>query len=265
MIEELKRELLKCVVDGKFPEISEESNLRKEYKINDNITIDEMYELTEGRVEYGKTNSIVKNMFYLSKGQSNARKLAGILRNITNDNPKYQRTIEYIENNCFEIEPKIITRKSNRGYRLSESVNLNLKQDEIELINQIKSLTDEEQEEILDNGGLSNVRNIMNSNFEKERTQEKIDKESYYAEAVFSLYDWNEIGIKEFKVEERNNFLKRLKENHCLELYKKIEEQGIERKDIPKILLNTITRSRDFKITDEDTLETIKQKRFLGL
>ena len=259
--EELKRELLKCVVDGKFPEISEESNLRKEYKINDNITIDEMYELTEGRVEYGKTNSIVKNIFYLAKGQSNARKLAEMLRDVTKYNPKYERTIEYIENNCFEIEPKIITRKSNKGYRISESVNLNLKQDEYELVNQIKSLSNEEQEEILKNGGLSNVRNIMTSNFSKVQSQEKIDKETYYAEAIFSLYDWNEIGIKEFKVEERNNFLKRLKENHCLELYKKIEEQGIERKDIPKILLNTITRSRDFKITDEDTLDTIKQKR----
>ena len=109
-----------------------------------------MYELTNGRVEYGQANSIVKNMFYLAKGQSNARALAQILREITNNNPRYERVIEYIENNGFEIEPKISTRQSNKGYRLSESVNLNLKPNEIALVEQIRGLTDEEQIEILE-------------------------------------------------------------------------------------------------------------------
>ena len=257
IVEELKREFLKYVIEGKEVARTDNDN----YQIKDNITIDEMYELTEGKVEYGIANNIVKNMFYLAKGQSNARSLAEVLRNITNNNPKYERVIEYIENNGFEIEPKIITRRSNKGYRLSESVNLDLKQSEYDLINQIKSLTDEEQIEILENGGLSNVENIMITKFAKVSSQEKIDKEMYYAEAIFSLYDWNKIGIQEFRQEERNNFLNRLKDNHCLDLYKKIEEQGIEKKDIPTVLLNIITLGKDFEITEEDNEKSIKVKR----
>ena len=148
------------------------------------ISIEEMYNLTEGKVEYGQASSIVKNMYYLSKGQANARVLAGMLREITGNNPKYEEIIEYIENNGFEIEPKISTRQSNKGYRLSESVNLNLKPNEIGLIEQIRGLTDEEQIEILENGGLSNIKDIMTSNFAKVQRQENISRDEYYDEVV---------------------------------------------------------------------------------
>ena len=84
---------------------------------------------------------------------------------------------------------------------------------EIVLIEQIKHLTDEEQIEILENGGLSNIKGIMTSNFVQIQTQEKIARETYYAEAIFSSYDWEKIGIEEFTTVERNNLLQRI-QNH---------------------------------------------------
>ena len=261
IVDELKRELIKCVGEGKQIEIPDESVLKRNDKLQENITIEDMYELTEGKVEYGQANSIVRNMFYLAKGQSNARALAQILREITNNNPKYERVIEYIENNGFEIEPKISTRQSNKGYRLSESVNLNLKPSEIELVQQIKGLADEEQIDIVENGGLSNIRDIMNNAFSRVQRSEKISKEEYYAEAVFSSYNWQKIGIEEFTIEEKNNLLKRIQEEYCVELYKMLEEKGIDKNDIPTILLNIITRKNDFEITEQDRKEDIKEKR----
>ena len=41
----------------------------------------------------------------------------------------------------------------------------------------------------------------MSSTFSKTQRDEKIDKEEYYAEALFSLYDWQKIGIEEFTIE----------------------------------------------------------------
>ena len=261
IVDELKRELIKFVGEGKQIEIPDESVLKRNDKLQENITIEDMYELTEGKVEYGQADSIVRNMFYLAKGQSNARALAQILREITNNNPKYERVIEYIENNGFEIEPKISTRQSNKGYRLSESVNLNLKPSEIELVQQIKGLADEEQIDIVENGGLSNIRDIMNNAFSRVQRSEKISKEEYYAEAIFSSYNWQKIGIEEFTIEEKNNLLKRIQEEYCVELYKMLEEKGIDKNDIPTILLNIITRKNDFEITEQDRKEDIKEKR----
>ena len=261
ILDDLKREIIKFLSQGKNIEIPEDSRLLQNGSVRKNITIEEMYELTNGKVEYGMANSIVKNMFYLAKGQSNAKELARILNKITGENPKYNQIIQYISNNGFEIEPEIITRRSNKGVKLSETVNLDLKSEEIDLIDKIKELSKEEQLEILENGGLSNVRNIMITTFSKVQKDEQIKRKEYYAEAIFSSYNWQKIGIEEFTFEERSNLLQRIQNEHCVELYKKLEEQGIAIEKIPTILLNMITRRNDFEITEEDTPESIKEKR----
>ena len=261
VIEDLKREVIRFANEGKSIEIPENSTLLNEYSVRDNISIEEMYDLTDGKVEYGQANSIVKNMFYLSKSQANAKELANLLGKITGNNPKYKEVIEYISNNGFRIEPEIITRQSNRGIKISESVSLDLKDEEIRLKDKIQELSKKEQIEIIENGGLSDIKNIMSNTFSRAKRNETIKKEEYYAEAIFSLYDWQKIGIEEFTIEERNNLIERIQNEYCIELYQKLEEQGIERKDIPTILLNIVTRKNDFEIEENDTPETIKEKR----
>ena len=262
IITELKREVIKFVNDKRQIDIPEESLLKKQYNLKDNITIEEMYELTDGKVEYGIANSIVKNMFYLSKGQQEARQLTEILRNITNNNPRYERVIEYIENNGFEIEPKISTRQSNKGYRLSESVNLNLKTNEIPLVDAIKSLSTEEQIEILEKGGLSDTKNIITDTFSRVQRDEKISREEYYAGAIIDSYDWLKIGVEEFTIEQRNDLLKKLKEKDCVEIYKKLQDAEIPEKDIPLFLINIASKEQFSKILTEDNyIEVIRQNK----
>ena len=261
LVRDLKREVIRFANKGKSIEIPENSTLLNDYNVRDNISIEEMYELTDGKVEYGQANSILKNMFYLAKAQSNARELANLLSQITGNDSKYRDIIQYIKNNGFEIEPAIITRQNHKGVKLSESISLDLKDEEIQLIDKIKELSEEEQIAIMENGGLSDVRNIMSSTFSKAQRNETITKEEYYAEAIFALYDWQKIGIEEFTIEERNNLIQRIQNEYCVELYQKLEEQGIDRNDIPTILLNMVTIRNDFEITEKDTPETIKEKR----
>ena len=253
-IEELKKEIIQFVRNGNQIDIEENSILINEIQAKDDISIEEMYKITDGKVEYGQASSIVKNLFYLAKGQAIARELANKLRKITKNNPKYEDIIKYIEKNGFEIETKISTRQSNKGYKLSESVNLNLKQNEIGLVEQIRKLSDEEQAEIIQNRGLSNIKELITKNFSEIQKEEQIDKSRYYAEAIFSMYDWKAIGIKEFSDIERENIIKRIRDEHCIEVYQMLEKEGISIKDIPRILLNIITRKNDFEV-EEETLE----------
>ena len=67
IVRDLKREVIRFVNEGNSLEIPENSTLLKDYKVRDNISIEEMYNLTEGRVEYGMANSVVKNLFYLAR------------------------------------------------------------------------------------------------------------------------------------------------------------------------------------------------------
>lgn len=146
------------------------------YTVKDDISIEEMYKLTDGKVDYETANAVVKKIFYLAKSQLNARVLSKVLNDITGNNSKYKSIIKNIECNGFWVDPNIITRRSNKGLKISESISLNLKASEICLVDKIKELSDEEQIEILKNGGLSDVKNIMTSTFSKLQRKEKISK-----------------------------------------------------------------------------------------
>ena len=260
VVNELKTELVKYIINGGKLEIQEESILRDNGTPKDDISIEEMYQITEGKVEYGQASSIVKNMYYLSKGQAQARILAEILRKITGNNTKYEEIIKYIENNGFEIEPKITTRKSNTGYRISESVNLNLKSNEIGLVDSIKTLTDEEQMQIIQERGLLNIRDIMTSNFAKMQTMETIEKEDYFASAIADMYDWGSLNIEEISVAERNELIQKLKQSNCVSIYEKLKEAGIENKDIPRAVINMASKGRLNEILQtENYVEKIQE------
>ena len=260
IVNELKTELVKYIINGGKIEIQEESILRDNGTPKDDISIEEMYQITEGKVEYGQASSIVKNMYYLSKGQANARILAGMLRKITENNPKYEEIIEYIENNGFEIEPKITARKSNKGYRISESVNLDLKPNEIGLVDSIKNLTDEEQMQIIQDRGLSNVRDIMNTSFAQMQTVQQISKEDYFASAIVDTYDWDKINVEELSITERNELIQKLKQSNCVSIYEKLKEAGIENKDIPTAVINMASKGRLNEILQtENYVEQIQE------
>ena len=80
---------------------------------------------------------------------------------------------------------------------------------------QIKELSPEELDTVLQNGGLYNARDIITKTFSNIRENEKIEKARYYAEAMVSQYNWQDIGIEEFKIDERNELIARLQEKKC--------------------------------------------------
>ena len=256
-IEEIKRAVIMAIQEGKaIPHIPE-----IELQSKENIPIEEMYELTKGKVEYGKANSVVKNMFYLSKARQNAIRLSDALSSILGDNSGFENIIQHIRENGFRVEPEIISRLSGKGVKLSESVNLDLPKEEQELVDEIRKLSTEELEVVLQNGGLANVQDIVSRVYGNGKEDKQIDKSRYYAEAIFSLYDWNKIGIEKFTPQERESLIQKIQESDVVNIYKQLEERGVSRQEIPTVLLNTITGKKQ-ELYEDISIERIE--RFLG-
>ena len=259
IVNELKNELIKFVNDGRNLDIPDGSILKNDMQARNDITIEEMYEITRGKMKYGQANSIVNNMFYLVKGQMRAKELAGILRQITGNNPRYEETIKYIEENGFEIEPKITTRQNGKGYKISEAVSICLSQDEMSILEQVRGLSTEQLREIVDNRGLT--RDVIIASRLQGIEDVEVSRERYYAEAIFSLYDWSKIGIEEFTSQERENLIQKIQESDVVNIYKQLEGRGVSRQEIPTVLLNTITGKQD-ELYEDLSVERIE--RFLG-
>ena len=256
-VEQLKRTLITAVQNGvKIPAIPE-----IEEKVKDDISIEEMYGITDGKVEYGKANTIVKNMFYMSKARKNAIQLSNVLSEILGENSGFEDIIQYIRKNGFRVEPEIITRQSNKGVKLSESVSLDLQQEEQALVDEIKKLSSEQLDNVLQNGGLYNAKDIITNVFSSAKESEKIDKSRYYAEAIISKYNWQDIGIAEFKTSEKNELIARLQERNCAEIYEKLRESGVEESIIPTVLLNIATRDGIYEQYVQGNLEQLLSTR----
>ena len=258
IVNDLKKEVINFVNSGKN---IEQTDLNYDYTVKDNISIEEMYEMTKGKVEYGNANSIIKNMFYLSRGQNNARKIANIIEKIVENNSKYEDAINYIKEKGFVVEPQIITRQNKIGQQLSESVNLNLKENEKQLVEEIRSLSNNEQMQIIENGGFVNTNDIITRCFSKSQEEDQIQRDRYYAEAIISQYDWKSIGIEEFKIAERNELIKRLQEKNCIDIYKDLKESNIPEKEIPTVLLNIATREGIYDEYRNGNLENLLNEK----
>ena len=256
-VEGIKKEVLKVVREGKeiprLPAI--------EGKVKDRISIEEMYNLTEGKVEYGEASLLVKNLFYLSRSRYYAIKLGEILEEITNNNPNLVATIEYIKQTGFRIEPEIITRKSGTGIQLSSSVNLDIPTSEKDLVEKIKSLREEELREIVEEGGIIKKSEVQSKIFERSEENEKIPKERYYAEAILAQYDWKKIGIQEFSREVKNKLIKKFIERNCIKIYKDLKSLGIEEEEIPKIIVNLITKESLYEEYEKGNLKKVLEEK----
>ena len=116
-----------------------------------------------------------------------------------------------------------------------------------------RDLSSEEIENILQNGGFSNIQDVTSKVYGKQNKQ--IDKSRYYAEAIISQYDWSQIGIEEFKVSERNELIKRLQDKNCVDIYEKLIQIGVETKQIPTVLLNIATRQGFYEEYEKGNLK----------
>ena len=257
----LQSELIRFVKSGQSIEISEKSYLKNNYKVKTNPSIEEIYELTDGKIEYGKMSSTITELYYLAQSRVKAKELVKILRELTGNNLEYEKIYQYIEENGFEIETPITTRRSNVGYRISETVNLKMSSGNLDLVEEIKTLPTEELEEIIKAGGTSNAGNIVQNLIEKAKTNKQISKERYYAEAIIAQYNWKEIGIKEFSISGRNELIKRLQDKKCVEIYEKLKQAGIEEKKIPTILLNIVTRKGFYEQYEAGNLDELLETR----
>lgn len=107
-----------------------------------NISIEEMFDITKGKIDYKSAIQIQKLLFHANKAKGKAIAFSNLLSKITENDPQYEDVIQSIKSQTFSIEPEIITRQNRKGYKLSESVNIGAKREEIELIEDIQSLPD---------------------------------------------------------------------------------------------------------------------------
>ena len=218
------------------------------------ISIEDMYEITQGKIDYKSAMQVQKMLFYANKAKGKAIAFSNLLSEITENDPQYEDVIQSIKSQTFSIEPEIITRQNSKGYKLSESVNIGAKREEIELIEDIQNLSDEKIIEMIESKAQIMESDIVKQRFSNIMYDKPIDKKTYYTNAIIDSYNWEKTGIQ-FRPDERQNFEKQLKNIDIIKLYEKLKELNFPEKTISQIILNIAMNKNFSNILNADNFE----------
>ena len=257
LVKILKKEVINYVNKGDFSFIKEFNY--ENYMIDSDLSIEETYNLTHGKVSYNDINTCYYKSFFIAKSKLRCKNTLKNLGEITLNDSDYFGLENYINDNCFGIEPEIVLRQNNRGLKISESVNLNINSKEYDVLSQITSLSYEELENIINNPK-SSINYFIN-----DLDERSLSKEDYYANAIIDLFDFKKLGIESLDIEKRNDIIKKLKEKDVVNVYNKLKEQGIKEKDISNALLTCLIKNKDFSNIDiKDTFTVSELEDFVG-
>ncbi len=260
LIDELKKEVIK-IIESKdynvelFAYDSKKLNTDKEY------TIENMYNLTDGNVDFNSSLNLYKKSFYLSKSKLRTISSVDLLSKII-DNDKYGNILSYLKKHTYGVEPEVFSRQSSNRMKVSESVNLDFKPNERELFEFIDDLSVNDLNFIINNPTealkyyLKNFKNIEHR---------QVDKETYYANAIVDLFDWSKLDVVEFSSRQRNQIVEHLKNSNVVDIYNALKNREVKESDIANVLLTTIIKEKTLNDIDlKDTFTTEELENFLG-
>ena len=259
LIRDLKQRVLQYLGENPKQEIFQYDNLN--INEEDIYTIENMFNLTNGRISYEEARNTYKKAFYLTKSKLRAEHVSELLENITNSEEEYKKIIEKIKRETYGIEPEIFSKKNTSKFKVSESVSLDFDINEQILFSYINNLNKQQLEKIIEN-----PTEMINYYINITNKDEGYSKEEYYANAIIDAFDWSKLGIVEFSPRRRDIIINKLLEYNIIEIYNSLKNQNIKEKDISNILLTTIIHDNDLsqEINRQETFTLEELEDFLG-
>ena len=239
-----------------------------EYKYKDydiatkELTLDKIYEITNGNIDYKTASDIYKKAFYIAKSKLRCNDSVNLLNRILYNNPKYNALLNYINKNCYGIEPSITTRLSNNLLKVSESVSLDISNNEKDLVDFITNLSNNELHNIMNNP--ETTLRFLISNFIEKKYDDKVSKEDWYANSIIDMLDLSKFDIQfNLSISQRQDIINALKKHNFMDTYNSLKEQGVSEKDISHALFTNLIKNKGI-VDLKETFTLQELEEFIG-
>lgn len=235
----------------------------QDFDITDTITLDMLYNITDGSIDYSTIYNIYTKTYYLSKSKLKCLTVVAFLNKITNNNTKYQSLFNEMIDKCFGVEPKIFIKTNEKKYELCESIGLDISYEEKEILDLINNLNKADLEFILKKPE-SAIEIILE---DLDVFRKKISKDEWFANAIIDSFDFKKLNIKNISIMQRQDLVNKLKESNCVDVYYKLKSMNISEKDISNVLLTSIIKNKKLDLGNikiNETFTIYELENFLG-
>ena len=258
-IKKYKNELFKSVLLNQNQLLK--NNYENSLDLSKQYTIENMYNFTNGTLDFYSAINLYKKSYYLAKTKLRTHSAINNLQRIVSSD-KYKDLIQMMKKKTYGVEPEIFSKHNGNKFQISESVNLDISSLEKEMFYFIDSLTSEELKYILDNPNTYLKYFLQKYNVTNDKV---INKNIYYANAIIDLFDWGKLGVVSFSLKNRSDLVKKLIENNCVAIYDILKENKVEEEVIANLLLTTVIKNKDIANIDlEETFTIDELENFLG-
>ena len=250
-INEFEKRLISFINDNKNFEIDNEE---KGDEIDlDNLTIEDIYNATDGEINYEKARQTVEFVTNLIKARKKSLEYTDKIKEEFDQNNEFDEIIDFLRERGVIIDQNIITRENGQGVRIAESVNLGLGRngyrtitntEQRKAINQILGISTDEISQI----NISDLKEIYDRYISGTiEAGEKKSENTYYAEAIVDSLDFSKIYRNaisdERKVihdDERSFLIEMLEKADCKRLYNAFIKSGINYNEIGGYIINLL-------------------------
>ncbi len=231
-----------------------------DYKLEENdLSIDKLYEISEGKVDYETIRNLYIKTFYYAKSKLRVYHGIKLLEQILGSN--YKELLEELKG-TYGIEPEITNKRSIKKEKISDSVGISYSSDlELKLLELLNShYISENNCEALINNKEECAQIVMMDLLQQNN---KVDKVIYYANAIIDSFNWKQFGITKIGEIHRTNIINKLIESNFMDIYNLLKNKNYPSSEISRILLANLIKENK-EIDEEASFELEELEEFLG-
>ncbi len=224
---------------------------------NLDLSLDNLYNLTAGKISYKEAKELYLNSMYLVKAKLRSFYSVNLLNQILGNNPKYNATLQSILDNSLGIEPTIMARSGNHALKVSDTVALYLSKNYQSLYDYVNNLQVQDMYNLFTNP--TNAFNTLFTKYISDKELKPQDKEEWYANGLIDAIDLESLNIKtNFNDMQRRKIVNALVSHNFMDYYEKVKALSDDGSIATSMFASLIANRKEFTNDSDIILDQLK-------
>ena len=224
---------------------------------NLNLSLDNLYDLTAGKISYKEAKELYLNSMYLVKAKLRSFYSVNLLNQILGNNPKYHNALQSLLDNSLGIEPTIMARSGNHALKVSDTVALYLPKNYQSLYDYVNNLQVQDMYNLFTNP--TNAFNTLFTKYISDKELKPQDKEEWYANGLIDAIDLETLNIKtNFSQSQREKIVNALVSHNFMDYYEKVKTLSDDGSIATSMFASLIAKRKEFTSDSSIILDQLK-------
>ena len=224
---------------------------------NLNLSLDNLYNLTEGKISYKEAKELYLNSMYLVKAKLRSFYSVNLLNQILSNNPKYHNALQSLLDTSLGIEPTIMARSGNHVLKVSDTVALYLPKAYQSLYDYVNNLQVQDMYNLFTNP--TNAFNTLFTKYINDKELKPQDKEEWYANGLIDAIDLESLNLKtNFSQSQREKIVNALVSHNFMDYYEKVKSLSDDGSIATSMFASLIANRKEFTNDSDIILDQLK-------